>query len=215
MCWPVLDLTVLTVTSPSVLTMCLIVQVAEKTYKVFQFSTVHSHNCRQRNRGSSLLHCARTWSLCSLCCPEIYTIQGNSHGRPCYLPFLYDGQWFHNCTNIGREDGHLWCATTYDYGKDERWGFCPVKSEFSLCIIRTVFLDVSDQLQHNFPTVISSCLQPWRNRLHISFPHCQVAAVRHSGILTRWRTAVTSLTSRLRCHGRRLGSVASSRGQTC
>ena len=60
---------------------------------------------------------------------EIFTIQGNTQGRPCYLPFLYDGQWFHSCTGVGREDGHLWCATTYDYGKDERWGFCPVKSE--------------------------------------------------------------------------------------
>ncbi|KAG7220641.1 hypothetical protein INR49_017895 [Caranx melampygus] len=66
--------------------------------------------------------------LCAKTYREIYTIQGNSHGRPCYLPFLYDGQWFHSCTSIGREDGHLWCATTYDYGKDERWGFCPVKS---------------------------------------------------------------------------------------
>lgn len=60
-------------------------------------------------------------------------------------------------------------------------------------------------------TIISS----WSNRLHISFPHRQAAAARHSGILTRWQTAVTSLTSRLRCRGRRLGSVASSRGQTC
>lgn len=60
---------------------------------------------------------------------EIYTIQGNSHGRPCNLPFLYDGQWFHGCTSVGREDGHLWCATTYDYSRDERWGFCPINSE--------------------------------------------------------------------------------------
>ncbi|CAN9505425.1 unnamed protein product [Ophioblennius macclurei] len=66
--------------------------------------------------------------LCAKTYREIYTIQGNSHGRPCFLPFLYDGQWFHSCTSIGREDGHLWCATTYDYGEDERWGFCPVKS---------------------------------------------------------------------------------------
>uniref|UniRef100_A0A4W4EYK5 Mannose receptor, C type 2 n=1 Tax=Electrophorus electricus TaxID=8005 RepID=A0A4W4EYK5_ELEEL len=66
--------------------------------------------------------------LCAKTYREIYTIQGNSHGRPCYLPFLYDGQWFHSCTNVGREDGHLWCATTHDYGKDERWGFCPIKS---------------------------------------------------------------------------------------
>uniref|UniRef100_A0A3Q2XJ30 Mannose receptor C-type 2 n=1 Tax=Hippocampus comes TaxID=109280 RepID=A0A3Q2XJ30_HIPCM len=64
----------------------------------------------------------------TVCSSDIYTIQGNSNGRPCYLPFLYDGQWFHNCTSIGREDGHLWCATTYDYAQDERWGFCPVNS---------------------------------------------------------------------------------------
>ncbi|XP_077591129.1 C-type mannose receptor 2 [Stigmatopora nigra] len=63
--------------------------------------------------------CAKTYG-------EIYTVQGNSKGRPCHLPFLYDGLWFHNCTGTGREDGHLWCATTYDYGRDELWGFCPV-----------------------------------------------------------------------------------------
>uniref|UniRef100_A0A3B3ZEQ7 Mannose receptor, C type 2 n=1 Tax=Periophthalmus magnuspinnatus TaxID=409849 RepID=A0A3B3ZEQ7_9GOBI len=67
--------------------------------------------------------------LCSRMNQEIFTIQGNSHGRPCFFPFLYDGQWFHSCTSIGREDGHIWCATTYDYGKDERWGFCPVNCE--------------------------------------------------------------------------------------
>ncbi|XP_062841105.1 C-type mannose receptor 2 [Trichomycterus rosablanca] len=66
--------------------------------------------------------------LCAKTYKEIYTIQGNSNGRPCHLPFLYDGEWYHSCTSVGREDGHLWCAVTHDYGKDERWGFCPVKS---------------------------------------------------------------------------------------
>ncbi|XP_062389023.1 C-type mannose receptor 2 [Sardina pilchardus] len=78
-------------------------------------------------KGSWRLH-GDDQDLCSWRAQEIYTIQGNSHGRPCFLPFLYDGQWFHSCTSVGREDGHLWCATTFDYGKDERWGFCPVKS---------------------------------------------------------------------------------------
>uniref|UniRef100_A0A673M6B1 C-type mannose receptor 2-like n=1 Tax=Sinocyclocheilus rhinocerous TaxID=307959 RepID=A0A673M6B1_9TELE len=64
--------------------------------------------------------------LCLFFSIEIYTIQGNSHGSPCYFPFLYDGQWFHSCTSVGREDGFHWCATTHDYGKDQRWGFCPV-----------------------------------------------------------------------------------------
>ncbi|XP_077169931.1 C-type mannose receptor 2 [Paroedura picta] len=67
-------------------------------------------------------------NLCSKPYSEIYTIQGNSHGKPCTLPFKYDNLWFYGCTSMGREDGHLWCATTQDYGKDERWGFCPIKS---------------------------------------------------------------------------------------
>uniref|UniRef100_A0A8C8VHM8 Mannose receptor C type 2 n=1 Tax=Pelusios castaneus TaxID=367368 RepID=A0A8C8VHM8_9SAUR len=67
--------------------------------------------------------------LCSSPYTEIYTIQGNSHGKPCTIPFKYDNQWFHDCTSTGREDGHLWCATTQDYGKDEQWGFCPIKSD--------------------------------------------------------------------------------------
>uniref|UniRef100_A0A8D2LRQ8 C-type mannose receptor 2 n=1 Tax=Varanus komodoensis TaxID=61221 RepID=A0A8D2LRQ8_VARKO len=66
--------------------------------------------------------------LCSRPYSEIYTIQGNSHGKPCTIPFKYDNQWFYDCTSMGRGDGHLWCATTQDYGKDERWGFCPIKS---------------------------------------------------------------------------------------
>ncbi|XP_064170944.1 C-type mannose receptor 2-like [Anguilla rostrata] len=66
--------------------------------------------------------------LCTMAYHETYTIQGrNAHGQPAFL--LYDEQWFHSCTGVGREDGHLWCATTLDYGKDERWGFCPVHTK--------------------------------------------------------------------------------------
>ncbi|KAM4622511.1 C-type mannose receptor 2 [Discoglossus pictus] len=68
-------------------------------------------------------------TICSTVYQDIYTIQGNSNGRPCTIPFKYDNEWFYGCTSTGREDGHLWCATTVDYGKDEKWGFCPVKSD--------------------------------------------------------------------------------------
>ncbi|MEQ2181876.1 hypothetical protein GOODEAATRI_016133 [Goodea atripinnis] len=42
---------------------------------------------------------------------------------------MYEGKWFHDCTSTGREDGHLWCATTYNYDRDQLWGFCPVKDQ--------------------------------------------------------------------------------------
>ncbi|XP_010222777.1 PREDICTED: C-type mannose receptor 2-like [Tinamus guttatus] len=79
-------------------------------------------------RGSQWRTYGAEEDLCSVPYSEIYTIQGNSHGKPCTIPFKYDNQWFHECTSTGREDGHLWCATTQDYGVDERWGFCPIKS---------------------------------------------------------------------------------------
>lgn len=98
---------------------------SQQTHRLREFSPVHGRSFSGK-ANVSLLHREQIFPVCL---PEIYTIQGNSQGNPCYFPFLYDGQWFHNCTSTGREDGHLWCATTHDYGKDERWGFCPVKSE--------------------------------------------------------------------------------------
>ncbi|MGH0159600.1 UNVERIFIED_CONTAM: hypothetical protein FKN15_037755 [Acipenser sinensis] len=56
---------------------------------------------------------------------EIHTVQGNSHGMPCVLPFKYNNKWYSECTTEGREDNYRWCATTSLYDQDEKWGFCP------------------------------------------------------------------------------------------
>ncbi|KAM8844716.1 C-type mannose receptor 2 [Spinachia spinachia] len=130
--------------------------------------------------------------LCSKTYREIYTIQGNSHGRPCYLPFLYDGQWFHNCTGIGREDGHLWCATTHDYGKDESWGFCPVKSGGCETFWDTDPLTDSCY-QFNFQATLSwseariSCQQQGADLLSITKLHEQTYI---NGLLTGYSAAL-------------------------
>ncbi|XP_034045841.1 C-type mannose receptor 2 [Thalassophryne amazonica] len=130
--------------------------------------------------------------LCSNTYREIYTIQGNSHGRPCYLPFLYDGNWFHSCTNIGREDGHLWCATTYDYSKDERWGFCPVKSKGCETFWDTDPLTDSCY-QFNFQATLSwseariSCQQQGADLLSITKLHEQTYI---NGLLTGYSAAL-------------------------
>ncbi|POI20330.1 hypothetical protein CIB84_015923, partial [Bambusicola thoracicus] len=123
---------------------------------------------------------------------EIYTIQGNSHGKPCTIPFKYDNQWFHECTSTGREDGHLWCATTQDYGKDERWGFCPIKSNDC-----ETFWD-KDHLtnscyQFNFQSTLSwreawnSCEQQGANLLSITEIHEQTYI---NGLLTGYSSTL-------------------------
>ncbi|KAK7940093.1 hypothetical protein WMY93_003419 [Mugilogobius chulae] len=130
--------------------------------------------------------------LCAKVYQEIYTIQGNSHGRPCFLPFLYDGQWFHSCTSIGREDGHVWCATTYDYGKDERWGFCPVNNKGCETFWDTDPLTDSCY-QFNFQSTLSwgeartSCHQQGADLLSITKLHEQTYI---NGLLTGYSAAL-------------------------
>ncbi|KAM5136029.1 C-type mannose receptor 2 [Mantella aurantiaca] len=131
-------------------------------------------------------------SICSAVFQDIYTIQGNSNGRPCAIPFKYDNQWFYACTSTGREDGHLWCATTVDYGKDEKWGFCPVKS-----VDCETFWD-KDPLTHscyqfNFQSALSwgeawtSCLQQDANLLSINEIHEQTYI---NGLLTGYSSTL-------------------------
>uniref|UniRef100_A0A8C9N760 Macrophage mannose receptor 1-like n=1 Tax=Serinus canaria TaxID=9135 RepID=A0A8C9N760_SERCA len=63
--------------------------------------------------------------LCSQGYEETFTLLGNAFGAPCVFPFRYQGQWWVECTAVGRTDGWLWCATTADYDADQRYGFCP------------------------------------------------------------------------------------------
>uniref|UniRef100_A0A4W4FI58 Fibronectin type-II domain-containing protein n=1 Tax=Electrophorus electricus TaxID=8005 RepID=A0A4W4FI58_ELEEL len=55
-------------------------------------------------------------------------IGGTASGERCLFPFLFLGKEYSDCTTEGRRDGRLWCATTYDYEHDKKWGFC--ESEF-------------------------------------------------------------------------------------
>ncbi|XP_028289877.1 macrophage mannose receptor 1 isoform X2 [Gouania willdenowi] len=65
--------------------------------------------------------------LCSKGYQEIFTIGGNAYGIPCHFPFKFNDDWYAECTNQGRQDGQLWCATERDYNTVKKWGFCPTK----------------------------------------------------------------------------------------
>lgn len=50
---------------------------------------------------------------------------GNADGEFCKFPFLFMGTEYKSCTAQGRDDGFLWCSTTYNFDEDGKYGFCP------------------------------------------------------------------------------------------
>uniref|UniRef100_A0A673V060 Matrix metalloproteinase-9 n=1 Tax=Suricata suricatta TaxID=37032 RepID=A0A673V060_SURSU len=60
-------------------------------------------------------------------CPtrvDLMVTGGNSAGEACVFPFIFLGQEYTTCTSEGRADRHLWCATTSNFDRDKKWGFC-------------------------------------------------------------------------------------------
>ncbi|XP_006103121.1 72 kDa type IV collagenase [Myotis lucifugus] len=57
---------------------------------------------------------------------------GTADGEYCKFPFMFNGKEYTSCTNAGRSDGFLWCSTTYNFDKDNKYGFCPHESLFTM-----------------------------------------------------------------------------------
>ncbi|KAI7797823.1 matrix metalloproteinase-9 [Triplophysa rosa] len=63
--------------------------------------------------------------------PAIQTRYGNAEGAMCHFPFEFEGKSYSTCTTDGRTDGLPWCATTPNYAKDKKYGFCPSELLFT------------------------------------------------------------------------------------
>ncbi|KAM9855850.1 matrix metalloproteinase-9 [Aulostomus maculatus] len=80
--------------------------------------------------------------------PVVKTRYGNADGALCHFPFTFEGKTYTTCTSDGRSDDLPWCATTDDYGRDKKYGFCPSELLYTFggnadgaqCVFPFVFL---------------------------------------------------------------------------
>lgn len=85
---------------------------------------------RSTRRGHLLFTCFILSSLpLILILTVLYTFGGNADGAPCVFPFTFLGEEYDSCTTEGRRDGYRWCATTDNFDKDIKYGFCPSRGE--------------------------------------------------------------------------------------
>ncbi|KAM8829369.1 matrix metalloproteinase-9 isoform 2-T4 [Synchiropus picturatus] len=82
--------------------------------------------------------------------PVVKTRYGNAEGALCHFPFTFEGKSYSSCTTEGRTDNLPWCATTADYSRDQKFGFCPSELLYTFggnadgaeCVLPFVFLGV-------------------------------------------------------------------------
>lgn len=61
----------------------------------------------------------------------VKTLYGNAEGAMCHFPFRFQNKVYSHCTSEGRSDNLPWCATTADFDKDKKYGFCPSERKTS------------------------------------------------------------------------------------
>jgi len=88
-------------------------QVAESDFKN------NVAKCSVYDYGNYLI-CNKCWI--DDCESGLDTHGGNSGGSCCVFPFKFNGKLYHGCTMDGYRK--KWCATTYDFRKNRKWGLC-------------------------------------------------------------------------------------------
>ncbi|KAM3850433.1 macrophage mannose receptor 1-like [Diretmus argenteus] len=117
--------------------------------------------------GTSSGACSRTYR-------ELFTIGGNSFGKPCMFPFMYKDRWYADCTTADSSTRRLWCATETKYDH-ELWGFCPTTSpeHWRKNPITGTYYQINSQSALTWPQAQLSCKQQGATLLTITDPHVQ------------------------------------------
>ncbi|XP_078234151.1 epididymal sperm-binding protein 1 [Pogona vitticeps] len=87
-------------------------------------------NCTADGRTDGKFWCAtssnydadKKWKFCQ----EDSGTASSKEPPRCVFPFTYNGKYYNSCTEDGREDKQLWCATTSNYDRDKQMTFCTV-----------------------------------------------------------------------------------------
>ncbi|XP_049338780.1 macrophage mannose receptor 1-like isoform X3 [Astyanax mexicanus] len=128
-------------------------------------------------KGKWTLH-GTTESVCSRPYEEMYTLQGNSFGRPCQFPFRYKNNWYADCTKEDSAKKRLWCAIESVYEVNELWGYCPTREKagddsWKKNPQTNVYYQVNDQSALTWDQARKSCQQQGGDLLSITEPHEQ------------------------------------------
>ncbi|KAM6948653.1 macrophage mannose receptor 1b [Aplochiton taeniatus] len=112
--------------------------------------------------------CTRTYR-------ELFTINGNSFGRPCMFPFFYKDKWYGDCTAAGSSIKRPWCAIDTKFADRELWGYCPSTSteHWQPNPVTKTFYLFNFQAALTWHQAHASCRQQGAHLLSITEPHDQ------------------------------------------
>ncbi|XP_070700691.1 macrophage mannose receptor 1-like [Pempheris klunzingeri] len=117
--------------------------------------------------GTSSGACTRTYR-------ELYTIEGNAHGRPCMFPFFYKDQWISDCTLTDTSHNRKWCAVETKYD-NQLWGYCPTntREHWIKHITTGAHYQFNTEAAVTWSQAETSCKQQGASLLSITDPHEQ------------------------------------------